>query len=365
MSSSSSNVPGGPWPRTRLHELLRLDHPIIQGPFGGGPSTVALASIVANAGGLGSYGAHHLAPADITATIEELHAATTRAFAINLWVSTSDLPEDELTDARFDASVARLQPLYDELGVQAPARPDRIAADFEAQVEAVLAARPPAFSFVFGVPDERILEACRDAGIVTLGTAITLEEAMALDAAGVDVIVASGLEAGGHRVAFLRSAEDSLVGTMSLIPQAVDAVRAPVVAAGGIADRRGVAAAFALGAEGVQVGTAFLATEESGTTDEHRALLREPGLRHTRLTRAFSGRLARGIPNRLMDELDAHPSRTEPFPLQGFLLAPLRAAAREQGRSDMHNLWAGQSNGLVHHERAADLFAELAGMEVD
>jgi nitronate monooxygenase len=352
--------------RRHTHEflqLLDLEHPIVLGPFGGGPSTVELAAVVSNLGGLGSYGAHHLPPDAIRDIVAELRAATTRSFAVNLWVSTSDLPSGGVDRARFDAAVARLQPRYDEAGVAAPVWREPIAQEFEAQVEALIEARPPAFSFVFGVPDARVLDACRDAGIVTLGTAVTVDEAVALDEAGVDVIVASGLEAGGHRVAFLRDAEDSLVGTISLVPQVVDLVRAPVIAAGGVADRRGVVSALELGAAGVQVGTAFLATDESGTTDEHRALLRQPGVRHTRLTRAFSGRLARGIPNQLMDELDEHPEWIEAFPLQGYLLAPLRAAAREQRRSDLLNLWAGQSNGLIHHTRAADLFRELADIE--
>jgi nitronate monooxygenase len=345
-----------------LLQLLQLDHPIVLGPFGGGPSTVELAAVVSNLGGLGSYGAHHLEPGAIRSVVSALREATPRTFAVNLWVSTSDLPAEGISRARFDAAVARLQPRYDEAGAAAPAWQERFGQDFEEQVTALIEARPPAFSFVFGVPDARVLEACRDAGIVTLGTAVTVDEAVALDEAGVDVIVASGLEAGGHRVAFLREAEDSLVGTISLVPQVVDQVRAPVVAAGGVCDRRGVEATLALGAAGVQVGTAFLATEESGTTDEHRALLRQPGVRHTRLTRAFSGRLARGIPNELMDGLEEQPSQVEPFPLQGHLLAPLRAAAREQHRTDLLNLWAGQSNGLIHHTRAADVFRELAGL---
>ncbi len=253
--------------RTRITELIGLDHPIVQGPFGGGLSSVELAAAVSNAGGLGSFGAQHLSPEQLTETIAALRAATARAFNVNLWVSTHDVPEETFD---WDAAVARLRPLYDEAGVAPPERPRPAAHAFEVQAEAVIAARPPVFSFVYGIPDAAILDACREAGIVTAGTAITVEEAVALDEAGVDAIVASGFEAGGHRVAFLRPAQDSLVGMLSLIPAVVDAVEAPVIAAGGIADARQVAAALTLGAEAVQVGTAFLATRQSAASPEHR-----------------------------------------------------------------------------------------------
>jgi nitronate monooxygenase len=338
---------------SRVSRLLKLEYPIVQGPFGGGLSSVALTVAVADAGGLGSYGAHHLEPAEIRRLGEQLRAATSRSFALNLWVSTHDLPEHEMTRERFDAAVRRFQPLYDEVGAAAPPYPERFGWSFEHQAEAVLEARPPAFSFVFGVPDERVLAAFRDAGIVTLGTATTPDEAVALDAAGVDIVVASGAEAGGHRGAFLAPAEESLVGTLPLVRIAVEEVEAPVVAAGGIADARGVAAAIALGAEGVQIGTAFLATDESGAREEHKAALRG-GARRTTLTRAFSGRLARGIPNRLTDGV-----AFEPYPYQSYLLAPVLRA----GRTDLAAMWCGQGAPLLAHRSATDLFAALISTE--
>jgi nitronate monooxygenase len=335
---------------SRVSRLLKLEYPIVQGPFGGGLSSVALTVAIAEAGGLGSYGAHHLEPAEIRALGEELRAATSRSFALNLWVSTHDLPEHEMTRERFVAAVRRLSPLYEEVGVAAPPYPERFAPSFESQAEAVLEAGPPAFSFVFGVPDERILAAFRDAGIVTLGTATTPDEAVALDEAGIDIVVASGAEAGGHRGAFLAPAEESLVGTLPLVRIAVSEVQAPVIAAGGIADARGVAAALALGAEGVQIGTAFLATDESGARPEHKAALLD-GARRTTLTRAFSGRLARGIPNRLCDGV-----AFEPYPYQSYLLRPILQAAR----ADLVAMWCGQGAPLLGHRSAAALVAALA-----
>jgi nitronate monooxygenase len=325
--------------RTRITELLGLDHPIVLGPFGGGLSSVELAAAVSNAGGLGSFGAQHLSPTELTETIGALRAATDRAFNVNLWVSTHDLPEDAFD---WDGAVARLKPLYDQAGVAPPERPRPAAHPFARQVDAVIAARPPAFSFVYGIPGADVLTACRDAGIVTIGTAITVEEAVALDEAGVDAIVASGFEAGGHRVAFLRPAEDSLVGLLSLIPAVVDEVGAPVIAAGGIADARQVAAALTLGAEAVQVGTAFLATRQSAASAEHRRALAY-GDRHTRLTSAITGRLARAL------AIDLEVEAVAPFPYQAWLMRPLITAH-----------WAGQSARLVQPDRdAVELLHQL------
>lgn len=325
----------------------------MQGPFGGGLSSVELTAAVSNAGGLGSFGAQQLSPAELTATIRALRAGTDRAFNVNLWVSTHDVPEGEYDG--WDEAAAALLPLYGELGLELPARPRPSAHEFEPLVEALIAERPPVFSFVYGIPSKAVLEACRDAGIVTIGTAITVQEAISLDLAGVDAIVASGFEAGGHRVAFLRPAEDSLVGTLALVPAVVDAVSVPVIAAGGIADRRQVRAALALGAEAVQVGTAFLATRQSGAHPLHRRQLAE-GQRTTRLTRALSGRLARGMETAITTR-DA----VAPFPYQGALMRPIIAAAYEQGRSELIGFWAGQSAPLVRADRdAVELLRSLS-----
>jgi nitronate monooxygenase len=214
------------------------------------------------------------------------------------------------------------------------------------------------FSFVFGVPDAAILAECRTRGVVTMGTATTVAEAVALDDAGVDVVIASGFEAGGHRASFLAPAESSLTGSLALVPQVVDAVKAPVVAAGGIADGRGVAAALVLGAAGVQVGTAFLACEESNAAPAHREAVLAAKSGGTLLTRAFSGRLARGLRNRLADHL-APVKDPLPYPVQGDLLAPLRREALARNRADLLSLWAGQAAPLVRHRRAQDVFAAL------
>jgi nitronate monooxygenase len=217
---------------------------------------------------------------------------------------------------------------------------------FEDQAQVLLEEGVSVFSFIYGIPSKQILDEFRRQGIVLIGTATTVDESIALEQAGVDVIAASGFEAGGHRGSFLQPSEDSLTGTMALVPQVVDAVRLPVVAAGGIGDARGIVAAFALGAEGVQMGTVFLAYEESGANTHHRKALLSGQAKQTALTRGFTGRLARGIKNRLLDELNQKDIEILPYPLQRALMRNLSIPAEKAGRPDLLPLWAGQSANL-------------------
>lgn len=347
------------WQRNVLTERLGLRVPIVQGPFGSGLSSPELLAAVSEAGGLGSFGMQHLSADQIRALGTELHARTRKPFNLNLWVSNHDDGGLALSAAQFAQAVARFTPYYDALGIAPPSMPTRYGWRFEEQVDALLEVKPAVFSFVFGIPSAEVLRACRERGIVTAGAVTTLDEALAMDDAGVDVIVASGMEAGGHRVSFLRGAEESLTGTLALIPQIVDRVRAPVVAAGGIADGRGIAAALMLGAQGVQIGTAFLACEESGAAPLHRSQLFSDAARRTALTRAFSGRLARGIHNDFVDDWRARETEILPYPIQGWFAGGLRAAALEQNRPELMSLWAGQSAPLLRHRRASDLFSAL------
>jgi nitronate monooxygenase len=342
-------------------ELVGIEHPIIQGPFGGGLSTRVLTSMVSNLGGLGSFGAHHLAPNAIGELIHDLRASTDRPFAVNLWISNEDPEVSRFTPADFAAATGHLEPYFRELGLELPSQPEHYAPRFEEQIEALLDAAPPVFSFVFGIPEARILAACRTRGIVTLGAATSVAEALALQAAGVDAIVATGCEAGGHRPSFLAPPEQSLMGTFVLTQLVANAVRVPVVAAGGVATHRAVAAALVLGASAVQVGTAFLACKESGTTDEHRALLLGEGAQATTLTRAFSGRLARGLRNRWTDEIAPTLPAIAPYPIQSWLLGQLRAAAVKQQRTDLVSLWGGQCAPLLEQHDARSVFHSLLG----
>ncbi len=352
------------WHHSSVARKIGLRHPIIQGPFGGGLSSARLAAEVSNLGGLGSYGAQGLAPDRIREVASEIRKLTDRPFAMNLWVSTEDPGASDVTEVQFAAAFQPLLPFYEALEMEPPTFEPSLPVRFEDQFRALVDAKVPVFSFVFDVPDADLLAECRSRGIVTLGAATTVEEAVALEAAGVDIVVASGCEAGGHRPSFLHTAESSLMGTFTLIPQVADAVSIPVVAAGGIADGRGVMAALALGAQGVQVGTAFLACEESGAAPVHREALFGFENRRTVLTRAFSGRLARGLANTLAQHLEISQALILPYPVQSNLLRGLRQAAAANHREDLMQMWSGQVAPLLRHHRARDLFEGLV-MEVE
>ena len=334
------------WNQNRLTAKLGIDYPVIQGPLGG-LSSQRLTAAVSNFGGLGSFGALNLSPDAIRDVIAEIRSLTSKPFAMNLWVSQEDEGARRSDESAFNRSLAPIGRHLTELRAPLPTyKPYSPPMRFEDQARALIDAKVPVFSFIFGIPPKEILQECEAKHIVTIGTATTPEEAAALQEAGVDAIVASGFEAGGHRGSFLRAAEDSLAGTFSLVPQIAATVDVPVIAAGGIADARGVIAALALGAEAVQMGTAFLACEESGASPLHRQALQEKKAAHTALTKGFTGRLARGIHNRLLEELNRPGTEILPYPLQRALVRNLAIPAEAAGRSDLVPLWAGQSATL-------------------
>ena len=270
---------------TALTDRLGLTHPIVQAPLAGGGDTPALVAAVSEAGGLGFIGAAYLTPAQLTESAAEVRARTRRPFGVNLF---APLPPPAATELA--AALARMAPYYTELGLAMPVPPAAPADSFDAQLAAGLDRGAAVFSFTFGVLPPAALAALRTRGLFVMGTATTVEEAVALERAGVDAVVTQGSEAGGHRGTFLGSFEAAMVGTLALVPQVVDAVRVPVVASGGIMDGRGVAAALVLGAAAAQLGTAFLTCEEAGVPAAYKAAIlgaREDG---TRLTRSFSGR---------------------------------------------------------------------------
>jgi nitronate monooxygenase len=347
--------------QTDAARRLGVRHPIIQGPFGGGLSTARLTATVSNMGGLGSYGAHILAPGEIGRVTDEIRSLTSQPFALNLWVSDHDPGGDAVSQAEFDRAARIFEPYFREVGIELPRLPDRFHPRFPEQVDALLEARPPAFSFVFGVPAPAVLAACRARGIVTIGAATSIAEARMLDDAGVDLIVATGFEAGGHRPSFLARAEDSLVGTFALTQLVAGRVRAPIIAAGGIADGRGVRAALALGAQAAQIGTAFLACTESGTTDEHREALFDDRAQDTMLTRTYTGRLARGLRNRWIDEMTPRATALLPFPVQSWFVSRLKAAAMKAGRTDLVPLYGGQIAPNLRHRTAPALMEAIIG----
>ena len=358
MAEQKSVYSSQQWSKTRVSSRLGIEYPIIQGPLGG-LSTQQLTATVSNFGGLGSFGAHGLSPSAIKDVIAEIRVLTSKPFAINLWVSMEDEGARTFGSEAFSRSLAPLAGHIQSLGGTLPTYKPYAPVKFEDQARVLLDAKVPVFSFIVGVPPKEILDECRTQGILTIGTATTPDEAIVLEQAGVDVIVASGFEAGGHRGSFLLTSEESLTGTFSLVPQVADAVSVPVVAAGGIGDARGIVAALALGAEGVQIGTAFLACEESGASALHRNVILSGKARRTGLTRGFTGRLARGVHNQLLAELNRPGVEILPYPLQRFLVRNLTIVAEKAKNPELLQLWAGQSANLSRQSDARALLQRL------
>ncbi|MFQ6602195.1 NAD(P)H-dependent flavin oxidoreductase [Flavobacterium sp. C3NV] len=347
------------WYNTKATALLGIDYPIMQGPFGGNLSTVALTAAVSNAGGLGGYGAYTMSPQEIFEADKQLKAATNKPYNINLWVSDHDIPQSGLSDEQYDKTAALFKPYFDEVGIPLPEKPAPFQSRFENQLEVILDIKPKVFSFMFGALSADVLEQCKRSGIVTVGAATTLDEAIFLESTGVDMIIASGFEAGGHRPSFLASAESSLTGTFVLLQLIREKVKTPIIAAGGIANGKGVAAALALGASAAQIGTAFLACDESNALPIHREMLFSDAAKYTTLSRAYTGRLGRGLTSRIAKEISGKEQDVLPFPLQTTLISPLRKAALDQQKWDMILFWGGQIAPILKHTKAKELMHSL------
>ena len=339
-----------------LQQLFGIELPIIQAPMAGAQGS-ALAVAVSNAGGLGSLPCAMLTVEAMKTELAAIKAGTTRPFNVNFFCHMPPAPDM----ARENAWRAALAPYYSEFGVDAnaiPAGPGR--APFSAAVADALAAfKPGVVSFHFGLPAADLLARVKGWGSKVLSSATTVDEARWLEAHGVDAVIAQGAEAGGHRGMFLSADLSTQVGTFALLPQIVRAVNCPVIAAGGIADARGVAAALALGAAGAQVGTAYLLCPESLTSAVHRAALKSEAARHTALTNLFTGRPARGIVNRVIRELGPISAAAPAFPLATAAIAPLRAQAESQGSGDFSPLWSGQNASGCREIPAAQLTCDL------
>jgi nitronate monooxygenase len=342
-----------------FRELLGMELPIIQAPMAGVQGS-ALAIAVSNAGGLGSLPCAMLSAVALRSELAAIRAGTNRPYNVNFFCHT--LPESD--PAREAAWRGLLAKYYEESGIPpleaASAGGGR--APFTDEAANVLEEfKPPVVSFHFGLPTARLMARVKAMGSKILASATTVEEALWLDARGVDAIIAQGLEAGGHRGMFLTDDPNSQAGTFALLPQIANAVGVPVIAAGGIADARGVAAAMALGAAAAQIGTAYLLCPEATTTQPHRAALRSDAARQTAVTNLFSGRPARGIMNRLMRELGPMNGMVPAFPLAAAALAPLRAKAEARGDGGFSPLWCGQNASGCSEVPAAELTRSLAG----
>jgi nitronate monooxygenase len=341
--------------QTKLTEMLDIRYPIIQAPMAGGPTTPQLIAAVSNSGGLGSLGAGYMAPDQIRSAVREVRTLSNRPFAANVFVlePVTAVPE------QIERINSVMQPYRSELGLEAPASVIRYVPTLDEQLAIILKERAPILSFTFGVLPTKWMQALKAAGVVVIGTATTVREAIALEQAGVDAVVGQGSEAGGHRGTFLGPAEDGLIGTMALIPQLVDAVNIPVIAAGGLMDGRGLAAALTLGAAGVQLGTAFLTCPESGAHPKHKECILQSTEQSSVLTRAFSGKSARGIKNRFVEEMDGRREDIPAYPLQNKLTRDIRQAAGQQNRTEFMSLWAGQGTRLSTNKPAGQLVADI------
>ena len=340
-----------------LQQLLGVDLPIIQAPMAGLQDS-ALTVAVCNAGGLGSLPAAMLDLTTLRNELQAINEQTRRPYNVNFFCHTPPVP-NALHEARWREVLA---PYYAEFGIDPatiPTGSGRVPFTNDA-ADVLESFRPPVVSFHFGLPAAPLLARVKSWGSKILSSATTVEEALWLEARGVDAVIAQGLEAGGHRGLFLTSDLTTQIGTMALLPQVVRAVRVPVIASGGIADAQGVRAALTLGAAGVQLGTAYLLCLEATTSPLHRAALKSDRARHTALTNLITGRPARGIFNRLMHELGPLSDAPPDFPLATAALAPLKAAAEKLGRDDFSTLWSGQNTSGCREIPAAELTRLLA-----
>ncbi|UVL65096.1 nitronate monooxygenase family protein [Pseudomonas sp. B21-031] len=347
-----------PWPDRRILDLLGIEVPILQAPMAGATGS-AMAIAVGAAGGLGALPCAMLSSDQLRDEIEAFRAACpARPLNLNFFCHQPP-PPDAIRETRWKQA---LKPYYNEVGADfdAPTPISNRAPFDEQSCQLVEQLRPEVVSFHFGLPEPHLLQRVKASGAKVLSSATTVEEALWLERNGCDAIIAMGYEAGGHRGMFLSEDISSQIGTFALVPQIVDAVTLPVIAAGGIADHRGLVAALALGASAVQIGTAYLFCPEAKVSAAHRRALDTAPASDTALTNLFTGRPARGINNRIMRELGPMSDLAPRFPLAGGALMPLRAITDPQGNSDFSNLWSGQALRLGRHMPAAELTQEIA-----
>ncbi|GGA36314.1 NAD(P)H-dependent flavin oxidoreductase [Psychrobacillus lasiicapitis] len=342
-----------------LTNLLKINYPIIQAPMAGGITTSNLVAAVSNNGALGMIGAGYLSPAQLQKQIREIKELTSNSFGVNLFVPNDfQVKEDEVDIASNLLHQFRAQLNIENDQSVIPEKDGALKA-YNEQIEIVIEEKVPICSFTFGVPSIEIISQLKQHGIILIGTATTVVEAMAIEELGMDAVVVQGSEAGGHRGNFISSHEESLVGLMSLIPQVADQVSIPVIAAGGIMDGRGLLASISLGAQAVQMGTAFLTCEESGAHPVHKEAILQAKDEDTIFTRAFSGKWARGIQNKFITEMQEHEAEILPFPVQNTFTQSIRKASSSQNNKDFMSLWSGQSPTLAKNETVEMLIQRI------
>ncbi|OYD09069.1 NAD(P)H-dependent flavin oxidoreductase [Paludifilum halophilum] len=348
------------WQQTTLTEKLKIAYPIIQAGMAGGVTSPELVATVSNRGGLGTLGAGYLSPDAMRDAIREIRQQTERPFAVNLMVPTLCHPDASI-EQRMKKHLRKFEEVVEALAEE---ETGGSSFSFEDQVQVVLEEKVPVFSFTFGIPDSTVIQKMHANQTVVIGTATTVREAIELEENGVDAIVAQGGEAGGHRGTFQSSSDFPSIGTMALVPQMVDRVNIPVIASGGIMDGRGILASLSLGAAGVQMGSAFLTARESRAHEKHKQALIQSHDESAVITTAFSGRPARGIKNRFIQEMEHYPDSIPPYPVQNALTKKMRKHASKQGNTEYMSLWGGQAASLARLE-SADKFMEDLVQQVD
>ena len=342
-------------------EIHTMSIPVIQAPMAGGPTTPELVAAASNAGGLGSLGGEYLSPAQIDKDVRRIRELTQRPFAINLFSPDADQP----LAGDFAAVGSFMAKYHQQLGIAPPQPPASPGENFQEQMDVLIRLRVPVISTTLGLFPAEVMERLKREKIYVIGTATTVDEAKLLEQSGVDAITAQGSDAGGHRATFTTDAESVLIGTMSLVPQIVDAVKVPVLASGGIMDGRGIVAALALGAAAVQMGTAFLLCDEAGTNAAFRDALSKAHEDQTTITRAFSGRPARGLRNAFIEEWNKNELKPLSFPWQNTVTRPMRREAAAKHNAEVQSLWAGQGLRLLRTGSAGAIMAQLRQEMVD
>ena len=360
-SGARAQTPPLTWPNRRLIDHLKIEHPIVQAPMGG-HLTLDMPVAVSAAGGLGSFPTTGLTTAQVSEAVGKIRAKSAKPLNLNFFCNA--IPQRD--EALESAWLQRLAPYYAELGVDLPVSPAHVFMPFGAEMcDTVVELKPDVVSFHFGLPEQSLLDRVKGAGSMVFSSATTVAEARWLEDHGADAVIAQGVEAGGHRGIFLTADLNTQVGTLALVPQVVDAVRVPVIAAGGIADGRGIAAALTLGASAVQMGTAYLLCPEAHITALHRAALKSARDNETVITNVLTGRPARAFMTRIVRELGPLASGVPSFPIPGYDLFPLSAKAQSLGSTDFSGLYAGQAAALAQELPAGELTVKLAASALE
>ena len=343
------------WPNTKINELLKISLPIIQAPMAGGATTPELVAAVSNAGGLGSLGAGYMTANEIRLAVKKIRTLTNKPFSVNLFI-----PENHsATDEQIEQARKIVQTSCPELNFNVDSVKPPYAPRFEEQMNVIVEEKIPVCSFTFGIPSREWIEVCKKNKITSIGTATTLAEAKLLEENNIDAVVAQGCEAGGHRGTFIGSAENALINIRSFIPLLAEHIKIPIIAAGGIMDAKGILTSVTSGAAAVQMGTAFLCCTESGIHPLYKKFLLSSTQDNTTLTRAFSGKLARGINNKFITRMQAHEKEILDYPIQNKLTSGMRKEAGKQNNIDFMSMWAGQSAHLCREISAEELIEEL------